>query len=162
MNHRKSKEMIKRTSSISKSKNTVSSEYLSVPSFLLKTYEIVWDPSLNGIVKWNDTGDAFIILKTHEFWEEILPTYFKHKNLSSFVRQLNMYGFHKTKQKNNEHCFVHRNFKRDNKGLLLEMKRKSKDQLQERKSEDSDSNSKNPELIRIVKSLQIKVKEQDK
>ena len=73
-----------------------------------------------------------------------------------------MYGFHKTKQKNNEHCFVHRNFKRDNKGLLLEMKRKSKDQLQERKSEDSDSNSKNPELIRIVKSLQIKVKEQDK
>ena len=99
MNQRKSKDLVKKSSSMSKSKNAVSSEYLSVPSFLLKTYEIVSDTSLNDIIKWNDTGDAFIILKTHEFWEEILPTYFKHKNLSSFVRQLNMYGFHKTKQK---------------------------------------------------------------
>lgn len=70
--------------------------------------------------------------------------------------------FIKQNKNNNEHCFVHKNFKRDNKGLLLEMKRKSKEQLQERKSEDSDSNSKTSELLKIVKSLQLKVKEQDK
>lgn len=103
MNPKKSKALGKRSSSGSKSKNAVSSEFLAVPSFLLKTYDIVNDESLNDIVRWNESGDAFIIAKTHDFCEEILPTYFKHKNLSSFVRQLNMYGFHKTKQKNNEH-----------------------------------------------------------
>ena len=70
--------------------------------------------------------------------------------------------FIKPNKNNNEHWFIHRNFKRDNKGLLLDMRRKSKDQLQERKSEDSDSNSKTSELIKVVKSLQMKVKEQDK
>lgn len=67
MNQRKSKELVKRSSVGTKSKNAASNEYLSVPSFLLKTYDIVGDAALNDIVRWNDTGDAFIILKTHEF-----------------------------------------------------------------------------------------------
>lgn len=67
MNQRKTKELMKKYSLGSRSKNAVSNEYLSVPSFLLKTYEIVGDATLNDIVRWNDSGDAFIILKTHEF-----------------------------------------------------------------------------------------------
>lgn len=163
MNPKKNKELSKRLSLGSRSKNAASSEFLSVPSFLLKTYEIVSDESLDDIVRWNETGDAFIILKTHEFCEEILPAYFKHKNLSSFVRQLNMYGFHKTKQKNNEHCFVHKNFRRDNKGLLLDMKRKSKDTPSEKRSErEVESPPPDSELQKQVRALQTKVKEQDK
>lgn len=49
------------------SKVPSSSEFLAVPSFLLKTYDIVNDPTLNDIVRWNEAGDAFLILKTHEF-----------------------------------------------------------------------------------------------
>lgn len=89
----------KQAASIPKQKPASTSEFLTVPSFLLKTYEIVNDESLNHIVRWNEAGDAFLIVKTHDFCEQVLPMYFKHKNLSSFVRQLNMYGFHKTKQK---------------------------------------------------------------
>ena len=116
-------------------KYTGSTEFIAVPSFLLKTYEIVSDPGYSDIVSWNKAGDAFVITKTNEFWEKILPVYFKHKNLSSFVRQLNMYGFHKTKYKNNEQCFTHKFFRRDNKKLLLEMKRKTKEKVKEKSSD---------------------------
>lgn len=67
MNPKKNRDLSKRVSLSTKAKNATSSEFLSVPSFLLKTYEIVSDESLDDIVRWNETGDAFIILKTHEF-----------------------------------------------------------------------------------------------
>jgi len=63
--------------------------------FVRKTYEIVSDPSTNAIVCWSPSGDSFLILQEHLFQKEILPKYFKHDNLCSFIRQLNTYGFRK-------------------------------------------------------------------
>jgi len=96
----------------------------TVPAFLLKTYEILENPVYNDIISWNREGNAFIVKKINEFSEKILPKYFKHNNFASFVRQLNMYDFHKSRQENNENEFRHKLFKRGQKHLLSEIKRK--------------------------------------
>ncbi|KAI6046339.1 hypothetical protein EDC04DRAFT_3103317, partial [Pisolithus marmoratus] len=66
-----------------------------VPAFLQKLYEMVNAPENHHLIRWSDTGDSFFVLDQERFASEVLGRWFKHKNFSSFVRQLNMYGFHK-------------------------------------------------------------------
>lgn len=69
---------------------------VSVAPFLLKCYEMVEDESTDGLISWNQSENSFIIWDVPKFSSELLPKYFKHSNFSSFIRQLNIYGFHKT------------------------------------------------------------------
>ncbi|EYU43420.1 hypothetical protein ABFS82_08G145100 [Erythranthe guttata] len=69
--------------------------YLGPPAFLTKTFNIVNDPNTDSVISWSLSGDSFIIWNHHKFSAEILPVYFKHSNLASFVYQLNSYGFRK-------------------------------------------------------------------
>lgn len=59
--------------------------------FLTKTYEMIEDPVTDSIVSWSHTGRSFVVWNPPEFAKDLLPTYFKHNNFSSFVRQLNTY-----------------------------------------------------------------------
>jgi len=99
----------------------------NVPAFLVKTYDILDNPAHFDIISWNKEGNAFIVKNVNEFSEKILPKYFKHNNFSSFVRQLNMYDFHKSKQDTKENEFSHKLFRRGQKHLLNEIKRKGSD-----------------------------------
>ena len=96
------------------------------PNFLLKLYQILENESYKDIIHWTEDGKYFIISNLHDFTEQILPKYYKHNNYSSFIRQLNMYDFHKKKSGQNEHVFHHQNFIKDRKDLLKLIKRKSK------------------------------------
>lgn len=59
--------------------------------FLVKTYDMIQDPVTDSIVSWSPSGRSFVIWNPLEFARDLLPTYFKHNNFSSFVRQLNTY-----------------------------------------------------------------------
>ncbi|XWS18549.1 hypothetical protein CRYUN_Cryun32bG0054700 [Craigia yunnanensis] len=67
----------------------------SLPPFLTKIYEMVDDPSTDSIVSWSASNKSFMVWNPPEFARDLLPKYFKHNNFSSFIRQLNTYGFRK-------------------------------------------------------------------
>ncbi|XP_044512398.1 heat stress transcription factor A-4c-like [Mangifera indica] len=67
----------------------------SLPPFLAKTYDMVDDLSTNSIVSWSPSNRSFVVWNPPEFARDLLPRFFKHNNFSSFIRQLNTYGFRK-------------------------------------------------------------------
>jgi len=67
-----------------------------IPPFLSKTFELVSDPLTDSIIRWCDDGKAFEIL-SEEQMVPLLAANFKHNKMASFVRQLNVYDFHKVK-----------------------------------------------------------------
>ncbi len=108
-----------------KNKPTSSSDVVS--TFIRKTYEMLEDQRFPDIVDWNPEGTAIVIKMPIEFGAKVLPTYFKHNNLTSFVRQLNMYNFHKRRTQKYDHVYYHDLFQKGKKHLLKEIKRKNQE-----------------------------------
>jgi hypothetical protein len=99
-------------------------------SFLLKLYDIVNDITYKDIISWNIEGTGIIIKNINALCELVLPKYYHHQNYSSFIRQLNLYGFHKIQGiiKDGE-GFENCNFKKNNtkdeiKQFIIQNKRK--------------------------------------
>ncbi|KAI5477103.1 hypothetical protein MNV49_006831 [Pseudohyphozyma bogoriensis] len=64
-------------------------------AFVYKVYYMLLDVSSQHLIAFTDAGTSFVVSNIVLFAKEVLPKHFKHNNFSSFVRQLNMYGFHK-------------------------------------------------------------------
>ncbi|OAD65419.1 heat shock factor-type transcription factor, partial [Phycomyces blakesleeanus NRRL 1555(-)] len=83
------------TQVISNPHQTQRAKMQNVPAFLNKLYNMVEDPGSDDLIRWATDGTSFIVARHVDFAKRVLPRFFKHSNFSSFVRQLNMYGFHK-------------------------------------------------------------------
>ncbi|KAA3457134.1 heat stress transcription factor B-3-like [Gossypium australe] len=92
------------------------------PPFLLKTYMLVQDPITNDVISWNADGSGFVVWRPAEFARDLLPTLFKHSNFSSFVRQLNTYGFRKVATSRWEFC--NEMFRKGEEELLSQIRRR--------------------------------------
>ena len=66
------------------------------PAFLTKLWQLVNEGD-KALVSWSSDGTSFIVRDQNQFAKKVLPNYFKHQKMNSFVRQLNMYGFKKVK-----------------------------------------------------------------
>ncbi|XP_070589541.1 heat shock factor protein 2 isoform X2 [Erythrolamprus reginae] len=105
----------------------------TVPAFLSKLWALVGDAPSNQLITWSQNGQSFLVLDEQRFAKEILPKYFKHNNMASFVRQLNMYGFRKVVhvdsgivklERDGPVEFQHPYFKQGREDLLEHIKRK--------------------------------------
>ena len=94
-------------------------------AFLEKLYDIMENVSLAPYICWQPDGLSFLIRDVQAVSEFVLPYYFKHNNIQSFVRQLNMYNFTKTRHDSNYREFRQPMFQRGRRYLLSMIKRKS-------------------------------------
>ncbi|XP_010939421.1 heat stress transcription factor B-1 isoform X1 [Elaeis guineensis] len=90
--------------------------------FLTKTHQIVEERGTDEVISWGDKGRSFVVWKPVEFARDLLPAHFKHNNFSSFVRQLNTYGFRKVVPDRWE--FANENFRQGEQRLLREIRRR--------------------------------------
>ncbi|KAJ7065226.1 HSF-type DNA-binding-domain-containing protein [Mycena amicta] len=107
---------------------------MATNNFVTKLYQMINDPKSSHFIAWTELGTSFVVSNVGEFSRSILGSHFKHNNFSSFVRQLNMYGFHKINrtpraQRTTSDAqtweFSHHKFLRGRPDLLDEIKRKA-------------------------------------
>lgn len=110
---------------------------VTVPGFISKLYRILADHAFAPLIHWTADGCSFIVARPDDFARRVLPAFFKHNNFSSFVRQLNMYGFHKVQQPASGSAltstgggvqmleFANDSFQRDHPEKLVDIRRKT-------------------------------------
>ncbi|CAL9738465.1 heat shock transcription factor [Monosporozyma servazzii] len=102
------------------------------PAFVNKLWSMINDIDNKDLIQWAEDGKSFIVTNRENFVHNILPRYFKHSNFASFVRQLNMYGWHKVQDvksgsiqgsSDDRWQFANENFQRDREDLLINIVR---------------------------------------
>lgn len=95
--------------------------------FISKLVEILSYEQIGPIVSWSQDGTIIEIKDERKFIDEVLPMFFKHNNMSNFIRQLNMYNFKKVKHYPISGIAAYKNpfFKRENNTLIAEINRKN-------------------------------------
>ena len=130
------------------------------PMFLRKAFFIIntCDPQ---IASWSDDGLTFWVKDPDRFATEVIPQCFKHNHFSSFVRQLNFYGFRKLRDEDVElrntdvekakWChFHHPKFQRGRPDLLVEITKNTHKDVAEKTELEA--------LRREVKDLKSQIK----
>jgi HSF-type DNA-binding len=77
----------------------------------------------SDVISFVANGRAFAIHKPDKFFKEIVPLYFRQSRLSSFKRQLNLYGFELINSGPARGGYFHESFVKDRPELCRQMRR---------------------------------------
>ena len=76
-------------------------------SFPEKLHAILSNPLFSSIISWLPHGRSWKVLQPELFEKEIIPRYYRHRSLASFMRQVNGWGFHRIKQGADRNSYYH-------------------------------------------------------
>ena len=96
-------------------------------NFPVKLYRMIEEAEKEGkddIISFLSHGRAFAIHKPRQFVSEIMPKYFTTTRMSSFQRQLNLYGFRRITEGSDKGGYFHEFFLKGIKKLCKKIKRK--------------------------------------
>ncbi|KAJ3225828.1 hypothetical protein HK099_006126 [Clydaea vesicula] len=127
-------------------------------NFVEKLHRLLNEESLKHCISWSNDGLSFVIKNSTVFSKVVLPVTFKHSNFVSFVRQLNLYNFHKENRNYHRHDTItdeeraaepreysHKKFIRGRPELLKQIKRKNSPVTKNK--ENSKSSNSNTETL---------------
>lgn len=94
-----------------------------VTPFPEKLHEMLSANVETEIIDWAPHGRCFIIKKPKVFAATIMPKHFKHTKITSFQRQLNLYGFKRITKGKDRGAYYHELFLRGRPKLSTKMRR---------------------------------------
>lgn len=77
------------------------------PTFPMKLHSLLSDPEAEGVIVWLPHGRAWKLIKADQFERVLLPRYFDHGNISSFMRQVNGWDFRRIVKGVDEQSYYH-------------------------------------------------------
>ena len=77
------------------------------PTFPMKLHKLLSDPEAEGIITWLPHGRSWKVIKQEEFEKLLLPRYYDHSNISSFMRQVNGWDFRRVAKGTDEQSYYH-------------------------------------------------------
>lgn len=90
--------------------------------FPRKLFDLI-EAEPNHLIQWSDHGKSFMIHDENQFCVQVLPKYFRHTRLTSFQRQLNLYGFRRLTKGPDNGAYYHPLFRKDGLDDITTMKR---------------------------------------
>ena len=124
-------------------------------SFPLKLHAVldqVERDGLSSIVSWQPHGRCFVIHKPKEFVDHVMPNYFRQTKLTSFQRQLNLYGFCRLTRGKDSGGYYHELFLR---GKQFLCKRMVRTKVKGTKFKAASSPEQEPDFYTMVSLAQV-------
>lgn len=126
--------------------------------FIKNLCRLIEDPLADRIISWDDS-DTCGFVTIHDSYaleSTLLAKYFKHSNLYSFTRQLNLHGFHKlfktrTSNPTEEQVFMNKYFMKSQPQLLSSINKAKPTEKKKTVSNRKDT------LIRSIERMQAKL-----
>jgi len=99
--------------------------------FVRKMWDIMQSPDTDAFITWSEGGTCVDIIDPDGLSMNVLPRFFKHNQLASFTRQMNMYGFTKTHPRDPSNLEFHNPYFQEGRpDLLAHVKRRTNVQAQ--------------------------------